>query len=83
MVLYASGSLASIENALLQYAIDAAQRLQPSLTLVDVDDVLPLTTTVACGFPAPTDTERLLQYTLVDHPRLCLSGTAGANFFLL
>jgi len=70
------GSVSNLENALLSYAVSTALKLKPEFEFVTVDDVLPISTTVACGFPAPESSEHSLQYQLLDNKELCLSGTA-------
>ncbi|KAI6173907.1 Seryl-tRNA synthetase [Aphelenchoides besseyi] len=70
------GPLADVENALMLLASKIATEMLPTATFIDVDDILPIETTHACGFPLPTETERLLQYTLMEDESKCLSGTA-------
>ncbi|KAI6243852.1 Seryl-tRNA synthetase [Aphelenchoides fujianensis] len=70
------GALANIENALMIFARNIVCEEHPDAEYVEVDDVLPLATTHACGFPLPDQTERMLQYTLLDDETKCLSGTA-------
>ncbi|KAI6205797.1 hypothetical protein M3Y94_00833200 [Aphelenchoides besseyi] len=69
--------LVDVENALMLLASKIVTEMLPTATFIDVDDILPIETTHACGFPLPTETERLLQYTLMDDESKCLSGTAG------
>lgn len=74
--------MSTLEHAILSYAMSTARKLKPTFELVSVDDILPFSTTVACGFPAPDETEHSLQYQLIDNKELCLSGTAGKQSFL-
>jgi hypothetical protein len=80
------GSVSNVEHALLSYALTTALRLKPEFEFVTVNDVLPLSTTIACGFPNPDHSEHFMQYRLLDNPDLCLSGTAGkcqlVNYFI-
>ncbi|KAI6191297.1 Seryl-tRNA synthetase [Aphelenchoides bicaudatus] len=69
-------SVSNIEQALLSYALSTALRLKPEFEFVTVNDILPLSTTIACGFPDPKQAEHFMQYQLLDNPSFCLSGTA-------
>lgn len=77
---YIPGSVSNIEQALLSYALSTVLRLKPEFEFITVKDILPLSTTIACGFPEPKEAERFMQYQLLDDPRFCLSGTAGKYF---
>lgn len=68
--------MSNLEQALLSYAMSKAMKLKPEFEFISVDDILPLSTTIACGFPAPDSTDHFLQYQLIDNKDLCLSGTA-------
>jgi hypothetical protein len=76
------GSMSNIEDALLSYALSTALRVKPEFEYITVEDVLPISTTIACGFPDPDTSQHSLQYRLLDDKRLCLSGTAG-NLYLI
>lgn len=73
--------MAELEDALLDYAFEFLLKTK-KFQLIDVDDVLPLSTTQACGvIQAPNS--HSIQYMVENLPGYCLSGTAGMHFLIL
>lgn len=66
-----------MDTALLNYAFDVLKKQQDiRFQSVNVNDVLHLSTTKACGMEPKKDVH-VLQYVLRNSPAYCVSGTAG------
>ncbi|CAD5219556.1 unnamed protein product [Bursaphelenchus okinawaensis] len=70
------GAVANVEAALLQYAMETVKELKPDVNVVEVPDILPLTTTEACGVHPKSVDNHTLQYLVQQDSHMALSGTA-------
>ncbi|KAI1733133.1 tRNA synthetase class II core domain (G, h, p, S and t) domain-containing protein [Ditylenchus destructor] len=69
-----AGSLANLENAILEYVMDTLKQ-SGEFEYMHVDDILPLATTSSCGMVKEGE-DSVPQYLLDNLPDYCLSGTA-------
>lgn len=67
--------MAEIEDSLMSYAYEFLLKTG-KFQLLEVDDILPLSTTKACGVIQAADAHPI-QYLIKNLPNYCLSGTAG------